>query len=721
MKKILLMLCGALLSLNCVAASHRVFTYEYEGNQITYILNVEDKTCYPMPGTENEAGCADNHITGDLVIPSVVPVGNDSYTVDSIPKYSFCGLWELNSVKVPDTVTKIGYRAFSGSRNMKSITLGSGIESIEEDAFIDCYPEKVEFASIESLCNIDFANMESNPLDGAKLYIDGQETPNIIVPETIKQIKPYAFINCQNIETIDTGNSVTVIGERAFFGCWTLSSVIVGNAVTEIEECAFLFTGVKHITLGNSLTSIGSEAFYGAKLQSVIFPPSLTTIGARAFADTNLESIEFTESLTSIEDNTFHGCQKLKYLKLPNSLKSIGANAFQYCYALEKVEFGSSVEWVGEKAFNGCDALDVVEFPTVKSCCEINYGSGDANPLFYASTLVIGNLNTRNLKISDDVTYIGDYVFYLYKDLQSISMGNSVKSIGKSAFSGCTSLKSVKFGSSIEPIGDFAFSSCSNINDVEFTSIKSLCSINFASVSSNPLRYAQHMIIDGEEITDVVIPDDVPAIGNYAFYFFDSLKSVDIGNSVTSIGNEAFSWCGSLEKVDFGTSLVNIGNQAFEMCEKLESVTLPHTVTTIGDWAFYVCSKLNTLSLPQSLESIGVGAFEKCRRIDDIYYPGSNPVEADESIFDSSTYRRAYLHIDESATEQFKQTDPWKKFRRISSDLSGLYNVAAEIDYSRAYEIFDTTGKPRGNKLENLSPGLYIIRQGNQAGKILVR
>lgn len=127
-------------------------------------------------------------------------------------------------------------------------------------------------------------------------------------------------------------------------------------------------------------------------------------------------------------------------------------------------------------------------------------------------------------------------------DLPSEVNGYIVKSIADKAFSRC-SLRSVTIPESVTTIGEYAFDNCSGLTCVNITDLAAWCKISFGSDSSNPLRYAHHLYMDGEEITNLVIPEGVTTIGDYAFRGCSGLTSVTIPESVTRIGDTAFYGC----------------------------------------------------------------------------------------------------------------------------------------------------------------------------------
>ena len=123
----------------------------------------------------------------------------------------------------------------------------------------------------------------------------------------------------------------------------------------------------------------------------------------------------------------------------------------------------------------------------------------------------------------------------------------SVTSIGEHAFYDCNALTSITIPNTIKKIGSDAFYGCYALARIYITDIASWCGIDFEYYRtrpySNPLWYCPSLYINEEIVKDLIIPDTVTSIGNYAFYNCKGLNSVTIPNSITSIGEYAFCSC----------------------------------------------------------------------------------------------------------------------------------------------------------------------------------
>ena len=167
--------------------------------------------------------------------------------------------------------------AFGGCSSLTSVTINDGVTSIGSWAFSHCTGLTSVYytGDIAGWCGISFVDSYANPLYYAgKLYIDGQLlTDDLVIPDSVTEIKSFAFSGCTGLTSVTIGNSVTSIRRYAFEDCTGLTSVTIGNGVTSIGDRAFSgCTGLTSVTIGNSVTSIGYQAFpWCTGLTSVVF------------------------------------------------------------------------------------------------------------------------------------------------------------------------------------------------------------------------------------------------------------------------------------------------------------------------------------------------------------------------------------------------------------------------------------------------------------------
>jgi len=315
----------------------------------------------------------------------------------------------IKTAVIGDSVTSIGYGAFSTCSNLASVTIGNSITTIVGGTFGGC----------TSLSSVTIPN--SVETIGSYVFQGCTGLDSIIIPNSVKSIGNYAFYGCSGLTSITIPNSVTSgIGNYTFTNCSSLTSVIIGDSVTWIGQYAFRnCTSLNSVVIGNSVTLIGSYAFRNCS---------------------SLTSVTIGNSVTNISGHAFEDCSSLTSVIIPDGVTDIGDSAFLNCTSLDSVTIGNSVKFIGKFTFSNCDSLKSITIPnSVKSIRTSAFQ------------------NCRNLTlatIGNAVDSIGLGAFRFCDNLTSVTIGKGIKFIGESAFSNCFKISSITIYATTPPKGD---------------------------------------------------------------------------------------------------------------------------------------------------------------------------------------------------------------------------------------------------------------------------
>lgn len=293
----------------------------------------------------------------------------------------------------------------------------------------------------------------------------------------------------------------------------------------------------------------------------------------------------------AIFNDVFAKNKSLETIYLGDSVTAIGNRAFRACLSLKEIHFGSAIKKVCRDSFEGCVNIEMVNAPSLEDWCEIEFG---ADNILYEWQVIIDN----------------HYIVYA-AEVEFVNGGVLEESNGEVYI--------------VDKAGNKTFYCYSTV--------------------INPLEMSGSLCVDGEHITEVVIPESVTELNNYAFTGSD-ITSVKLHEGITSIGYNSFNGCEQLESFSISTVNETIVNQinhnaistdlASTFNEKClneyegamylgnennpylilvsigegEGEVLIHENTkAIANNAFLTDKKMNTVIIPDGVEYIGAHAF----------------------------------------------------------------------------------------------------------------
>lgn len=309
----------------------------------------------------------------------------------------------------------------------------------------------------------------------------------------------------------------------------------------------------------------------------------------------------------------------------------------------------------------------------------------------YNVTAITGvNYGVTAVEIPEGVTSIGT-AFRQKLSLTSIVIPSSVQRIENDAFNSCTSLISVTLPEGLSYIGDYAFRNCIALPNItipstitsmgkkSFINCKNLMKIvwnaktcvDFASKDAAPFSCIidswNDPVISNSQTTSILFGEKVEYIPAYLCYGFSDLSTLVIPNSVKAIGNYAFYGGNYYNKIDermtsitFGTGLEMIGVCAFYGRAKLSSVILPDKCTTIGAYAFSGCSILSEITFGKGIITIENNAFDSSIINTINIYATTPPVITKEVFPNISDLMAITLNVRSKALDAYKSAAVWK-------------------------------------------------------------
>lgn len=369
-----------------------------------YIIYLEDEN-HPTENTEVEGlslefdeqamtvAISGDGTQKDVVIPAYISKGEKVYKVTEIAASAFENDTTIETISIPETIEKIGDKAFTGCTNLDYEVLNNGryIGNSENPYLVLLAPDTNGFET--------FTINDSTQHIYYRALASQSNLKSIIIPDSVISMGQGALGMNPALKQVTLSKNLTYIPEKLLYNCGALESVEIPEGVKWIESLAFRgCAGLSEIFIPASIKSIGEGAFYYC---------------------TALEEISIPEGVKHIGPSVFRNCESLKEIVLPNSVVDCGQYTFAFCYDLVSVKLSNNITVIPNSMFGDCESLETVE-------------------------------------MSDNVTIIGEYAFN-YCGKVNFQLPKSLKEVHYCAFQYCRSMTNITLPSSLEFIADFAF------------------------------------------------------------------------------------------------------------------------------------------------------------------------------------------------------------------------------------------------------------------------
>lgn len=481
---------------------------------------------------------ADCKVLNKINLKNVTLIGN----------YAFVNCEELTSIELSSDIISIGKEAFSGCKNLGTITFNGTVDDWNNIELGDYWYVGTKLEEVKCLDNIkDPTDYTIVKLD--QIILDDEGTINNPLGDWEMDEK-FEEGRLIWVETTD-GNQPSINEENMIIkvdGIERKWNTVIKTK--QIKEDVNLW-GIEFANPVTQIYGYNNTSCFGKKsLKSLRLPNECTELRDSAFRDnTKLELVQL-EHIEYIGQSVFEGCTVLKSIKLTTKLTGIGKNAFKNCKNLTKIIFdGTEEEWNNIYKGSGCfSGIPLVIVYDLNNTPIVSISQDDDD---------IINDATGDWEIGDKEFYIGHALFYTASDDNQINFDTKVAQ--------CVVNGVPKTNYEWNEI--YEHKAYNKDYDWGYISFKDVLTDIYGDISNANTSFAGD---DAYNLAYITLPDECINIRQNAFYGCKNLKQINLEN-VKLIETNAFYNCLSLTKITLHKN-VTIQANAFNKCEPLISI-----------------------------------------------------------------------------------------------------------------------------------------------------
>ena len=438
---------------------------------------------------------------------------------------------ETGTLKIPNTVTKIGEGAFANVSGLKTIIIPKTVKEI-----------------------------------GKKAFSNNETLEKVIIEDGVEKIGNQAFYYCLSLETINIPPKVENILKYTFTGNYNLSTVILNEGLKSIEEYAFSGANFSEISIPSTVTKIENQVFAGNKnLRNIIITNNSNFIYENGMLMTGNREILLFISNDYLENITT--------FSIPKGVKKFDTSISSYTN-INKIVIPETLEEFTKETSN-------LIFPTTIEVIEVS----EKNPKFSVSNkdkilytkdtkeLIMCFSKEKNITIDPNneigILKLNKWSFAQASNAEIITLPNSLTTIDAQVFDFNKKLQELKIGENVSDINPiFKYRNYSGKVKIDSNNSYYIVENDILYNKSKSKLISVLYEINGE----FNINNKVKEIGNYAFHGQSKMTSVNILSNVERIGG-AFNYC-TFTEIEIPESVQYISNTCFELNPNLDKIII---------------------------------------------------------------------------------------------------------------------------------------------------